>query len=69
VWTKVPLVPVIVNVTVPVGAVLRGATVRVVVPEPVTEVGLNRATVFAGVPVTLNVTFPVNPFSAVTVTV
>jgi hypothetical protein len=69
VWTKVPLVPVIVNVTVPGGAVLWGATVRVVVPEPVTEMGLNRESVWAGAPLTLNVTFPVNPFSAVTVTV
>jgi hypothetical protein len=68
-WTSAPLVPVIVSVTVPVGVVLLVAMVRVEVPDPVTDVGLKRELVFAGNPATLNVTLPLNPFKAVTVTV
>ncbi len=69
VWTRVPLVPVIVSVKVPVAAVLEGPTVRVELPEPVTVVVLNLACVPDGNPLTLSVTVPVNPFSAVIVTV
>ncbi len=69
VWTKAPLVPVIVSVKVPVDAVLEGATVRVTVPEPVTVVLLNRACVPDPNPLKLRVTVPANPFNAVTVTV
>ena len=68
-WTRVPLVPVIVSVKVPVAAVLEGPTVRVAVPEVVIVVVLNRACVPDGRPLTLRVTVPVNPFSAVIVTV
>lgn len=43
-------------------------TVKVELPEPVTEMGLKLAAP-VGSPVTLNVTVPVKPFNAVTVTV
>jgi hypothetical protein len=44
-------------------------TLIVVDPEVVTEVGLNVAVAPAGRPVTLNATFPVNPFTGATVAV
>ncbi len=68
-WTRVPLVPVIVSVKVPVGPVLEGRTLKVELPEPVTVVGLNLNCVPDGSPLTLSVTVPVNPFRAVIVTV
>src|SRR4029077_18858095 len=42
-WLKVPLVPVMVSVRFPVAALRPTLTVRVDVPEPVTEVGLKLA--------------------------
>jgi hypothetical protein len=53
---------------VPVGAFSWGDIVRVEVPEPVTEVGLNEELVLAGNPVRLNVTVPTNGPNGVTVT-
>lgn len=44
-------------------------TVNVDDPDPVTEVGLKDADAPDGTPVTLNATFPENPFVAVTVAV
>ena len=35
-------------------------------PEPTTVLGLNAAVAFAGNPLTLNVTVPLNPFMGVT---
>jgi hypothetical protein len=45
------------------------ATVRVDVPEPATDVGLNVAVAPDINPLTLKLTFPANPLSPVTVTV
>ncbi|HEY3136791.1 MAG TPA: hypothetical protein VGL29_12250, partial [Blastocatellia bacterium] len=54
--TKLPLVPVIVRVEVPVGVVLLVVTVIVEDPEPVTEGGLKLAEAPAGKPLALKVT-------------
>jgi hypothetical protein len=64
---KLPLVPVMVSVNVPLG--LPAVTVIVVAPDPVIEVGLKLALAPPGNPVTLKVTAPLNPSSGVTVTV
>ncbi len=40
-WTKAPLVPVMVSTNVPVGVVLLAEMVRVALPDPVTDVGVN----------------------------
>ncbi len=66
---RLPLVPVIVSVRVPVGVLDRVEIVSVEEPEPVTDVGLNDALVREGKPLTLKVTVPPNPLMAVTVTV
>jgi hypothetical protein len=66
-WTRLPLVPVIANVYVPVGVVVAVVTVSVDVPEPLTEVGLNVPVAPVGKPVTLNVTVPLKPPVAATV--
>jgi hypothetical protein len=60
---------VIVNVRLPVVALLPTATVRVDVPEPVTEVGLKVGVTLEPCPLTLRLTVPENPFFAVIVTV
>jgi hypothetical protein len=62
-----PLVPLMLKVNVPEGVCLVVETVTAVVPLPVIEVGLNVAVVFAGKPLTLKVTTPLNPFCGVTV--
>jgi len=61
------LVPLRLKVNVPEGVCLVVEIVATVVPLPVTEVGLNVAVVFAGKPLTLKVTTPLNPFCGVTV--
>jgi hypothetical protein len=66
---KVPDVPVIVRVNVPVGVVLAVVTVIVEEPEPVTEVGLKVALAPDGSPLALKVTAPANPFTAAIVAV
>ena len=66
---KVPLVPVIVSVAFPTGVVLLVCTVKVALPEPVTEAGLNVPVAPLGNPLTLKLTAPVKPFSAPTFTV
>lgn len=66
-WTRLPLVPVMVRVNIPLGVDLLVLTVRVDVPEPVTEVGLNVPVARRGSPLTLKLTVPVNPFKAFTV--
>lgn len=53
----------------PVVALLFTVTVRVEVPEPVTEVGLKVPVTRDGNPVTLRLTAPANPFFPVIVTV
>jgi hypothetical protein len=57
------------KVKVPVGVFLVVETVKTVFPLPVSEVGLNVAVVFAGKPLTLKVTTPLNPFIGLTVAV
>ena len=64
-----PLVPVMVNGKLPVGVVLAVVTVIVDEPEVVTDGGLKLALAFAGNPLALSVTVPVNPPVGVTVTV
>ena len=54
--------PVIVNVRVPVVALLFTVTVKVDVPDPVTEVGLKVPVTLDPSPVTLRLTVPANPF-------
>ena len=66
---SVPLVPVIVSVDVPTGVVLPVVTVSVMVPDPVTVAGEKLAVAPVGNPLTLGVTTPVNPPSAVIVAV
>ena len=61
--------PVTVKLVVPVGVVPDVLTVMVDVPAPVMLAGLNVAVAPAGNPELLNGTLPVNPFSAVIVTV
>ena len=71
-WTKLPLVPVIVKVNVPVGVLLVVWTVRVELALPlaggVTDVGLSVQVVFEGHPLTVSPTAELNPFKEVTVT-
>ena len=64
---RLPLVPVIVNVNVPV--LLPAFTVIVELPDVFTDVGLKLAVAPGGTPLTLNVTVPANPPDGVTVTV
>jgi len=68
-WTRPPLVPVMVNVNVPVCALRFAFTVNVDVPDPVTEVGLKLPLVLGGSPLRLRVTVPENPPEPVMVTV
>ena len=58
-----------VSVRFPTLALLPTFTVSVEVPEPVTEVGLKLALTRDPNPLTLRPTVPVNPFTAVMVTV
>ena len=58
-----------VSVRLPTDAFLFTVTVRVDVPEPVTDVGLKLALTRDPNPLTLRLTVPVNPFTALTVTV
>ena len=64
-----PLVPWIVSGYVPAGVVPLVATLSVVEPDVVTDVGLKNAVAPAGNPVTLKFTVPVNPLPGVTVAV
>jgi hypothetical protein len=60
---------VIVNVRLPIVAFLATVTLRVEVPEPVTEVGVKVAVTLEPNPLTLRLTVPVNPFCGAMVTV
>lgn len=65
-----PLVPVMVNVNVPVGVFFAVETVNVEFVGDggkLTEVGLNVQVASDGQPETLRLTVPANPFNAVTV--
>jgi hypothetical protein len=64
---KVPLVPVIVSVTVPVGVEPAVVTVSVEDPEPLlTGVGLNVPVAPLGSPLMVKLTAPVKPLSGLT---
>ena len=66
---RLPLVPVMVRVKLPVGVVLLVVTLNVELPDPVTEAGLKLAVAPAGKPVTLNDTVAAKQFCAPTVAV
>ncbi len=66
---RLPLVPVIVSVYVPAGVVVAVETVRVELPEVVTDAGLKLAVAPVGSPLTLRFTVPVKPFRALIVVV
>jgi hypothetical protein len=68
-WLKLPLVPVIVNVRVPVVALRRTAIDNVDVPEPAIEAGVKVVVTREPWPLTARFTVPVNPFNAPIVTV
>lgn len=63
------LVPIMVKVNVPAGVFLVVETVKTEFPPPVIEVGLKIPVAFAGKPLTLKVTTPLNPFCGLTVAV
>ena len=69
VFARTPLVPVTVSVEDPGSVDPTVVTVMVEAPAPVMVAGLNDADAPVGKPVTVGVTVPVNPFTAVVVTV
>ena len=69
VWVRVPLVAVTVIGYVPVGVELVVLIVSVVDPDPVTWAGLKPAVAPDGRPLALKLAVPLNPFSALTLTV
>ena len=69
VFATVPTVPVTVSVEFAPGVAEVVVTVMVEVPAPVMVAGLKEAVAPAGRPFTVGVTVPVNPFTAVVVTV
>lgn len=70
-WVSEPLVPVIVRVNVPVGVLLVVWTLKVEVwaGGRFTDVGLSVQVVFAGQPLTVRLTVPLNEFNGDTVAV
>jgi len=62
-------VPVMVSARFPLVALLPTLTLRVDVPEPVTDVGLKVPVTRDPSPLTLRLTVPANPFCPVMVTV
>lgn len=64
-----PLLPTMVRLNVPVGVCLVVETVKTEFPPPVIEIGLKVPVAFAGKPLTLKVTTPLNPFTGVTTAV
>src|SRR5260370_36847246 len=69
VCVKLPLVPVIVSVGLPVGVELLVETVSAEVPEPLTEVGLNLPVGPVGTRLALRAALPLKPVTALTVAV
>ena len=68
-WLSEPLVAVTPGEKIPVPPPAEVEMLNVVVPEPAMDVGLNVAEAPLGRPVATKVTVPLNPFTAVTVTV
>ena len=69
VWTRAPLVPVIVRVELPTGVLALVVTVMVDDPVSVTVVGLKLAVAPVGSPLALKLTTPLKPPDGVTVAV
>src|SRR5262245_45369404 len=67
-WLKLELVPIIDSGKLPTGLVKSVETVIVVVPEPVTVVGLKLALAPVGNPLALKLIVPANPAEGTTVT-
>jgi hypothetical protein len=61
---RLPLIPEMVSVYVPVGVVAAVETVSVELPEPATDVGLKLAVAPVGSPLTFRFTVSVKPFRA-----
>ena len=68
-WDKLPLVPVIVSLEVPVAVEAVVVTFKVEEPEPLIDAGVKLADAPDGKPPSLSATVPVNPFCAAMVTV
>ena len=68
-WLRLPLVPLMVSVLVPVFPLGFVVTVMLEVPVPVTEFGLKFAEARDGNPPALKFTAPVKPLTGVIVTV
>ena len=68
-WVRLPLLPVIVRVNVPLGPPLIVFTVSTEDPEPFTTVGLKEAAARFGRPLTLKFTVPEKPCPPVMLTV
>ena len=68
-WLKLPLTPVMVMVRAPLLALRAAVTESVEVPDPVTDVGLKVPVTREPSPLTLRLTVPENPFTALMVTV
>ena len=68
-WLRLPLVPLMVSVLVPVFPLGFDVTVMVEAPEPVTEFGLKFAEARDGNPLALKFTAPVKPLTGVIVTI
>src|SRR5579859_102673 len=64
VCVRLPLVPVIVRVELPVGVLLLVEMVSVEVPAPLIDAGLKLAVAPAGKPLALSVTAPLKPLTA-----
>ena len=68
-WLSDPLLLVTVAVSLPATPLAPAVIVSVLVPDPVTVVGLNAPVTPVGSPVTPKLTTPLNPLLGVTVTV
>ena len=68
-WLRLPLAPVMVRVRVFLVALELTLTDKVEVPEPLTDVGLKLGVTRDPCPLTLKLTLPENPFTALIVTV
>ena len=69
VWLRAPVLPVTVSVEMPIGVFEVVVTLKVELPEPVTDAGLNDAVAPDGRPLTLSATGPANPLNAAMLTV
>jgi hypothetical protein len=68
-WLKEPLAPLMVRAKAPVAAAAEAVRVKVELPDPVIEAGLKAAVTPEGNPAADSATVPLNPLSALMVTV